>query len=437
MAEFRSHSDKQERAIFSEKPLLLLGAGTQWGKTQVGAIRMKTKIFTYTDPEDNFIITSPTYKTMMQSTLPAFLKLMEGWGTLNKKDDVFKMHNGGTVYLRTETDPDSIVGITNVRHIWGDEAGKYRLYFWENMQARADFCGCGIDLTTSPYALNWVFKEIIKPWREGKRPDVDFIHAPSWENPYHSLYNPEKLEAKKATMDPRRFAMLFGGEWGQMAGLVYDCWDDQQNLVEPFQLPVGTVYYGGVDWGFTDPFVMKVRAITPDGRHYGVSEFYKTGLTLSDMILIAKQKKQVYGIKSFFADPSQPGHIEEFNRNGLSCVGADNDIRRGVDLHYELIKTRKYKEFKGSCPYSADERETYHYPEPKDLGPDDDSKEQLPVGQGDHCMDVDRYITMMTYRRDGKLSPKEPGGVKMYKNRLDYLKRAHLKSGSEDWSKDG
>lgn len=58
---------------------------------------------------------------------PTYSKL-----TLINKINAFRMHGGGTCWFRTETDPDSIVGIPRVRHIWGDEAGKYRLYFWEN-----------------------------------------------------------------------------------------------------------------------------------------------------------------------------------------------------------------------------------------------------------------------------------------------------------------
>jgi phage terminase large subunit len=406
---FIPHSEKQERAIDSQTRILLLGTGTQWGKTNVGAIRMKRAMHTFTSKDDAFLITAPSYPILSQSTVPAFLKIMDGYGRYNKTDKVFEMRGGGICYFRTETHPDSIVGITNVRHIWGDEAGKYRLYFWENIQARSEFLGCPIDLTTSPYALNWVWKEIVKPAKDGKRPDVTLIQAASWENPYHSLHDPAKRAEKRATMDPRRFDMLYGGEFGRMAGLVYDCWDDDQNLVDPFVLPMGTRYVAGVDWGFTDPFVLKVRAITPEGKHYGVSEFYKTGLTLPDMIEVAKQKQRTYSISTYYADPSQPGHIEEFNRNGLPTVGADNDIRRGVDLHYELIKTRKYKEFRGSCPHSGDERESYHYPDPKDLKPDEDSKELLPVGQNDHCMDVDRYITVETYRTGVKLTPKVPG----------------------------
>lgn len=423
----RPHSPKQERAIFCDKRILLLGCGTQYGKTTVGAVRMKIKLHTFTNEDDAFIITSPNYKTMMQSTLPPFLRLMDGYGTYNKKDDVFRMNNGGTVYMRTETDPDSIIGITNVRHIWGDEAGKYRLYFWQNMQARADFCGCGIDLTTSPYALNWIFKELIKPHRAGTRTkDLEIVQAASWENPYHSLHDPEKLADKRSTMDIRRFNMIYGGQWDKMEGLVYDCWEDGENLIDPFQLPVGTRYIGGIDWGYhPDPFAMKIRAITPDGRHYGVSEFVKTRLTITDIVQVAKQKMTVFGVTKFFCDPSQPGYIEELCRNGVPAEGADNDIRRGIDLHYELIKTRKYKEFRGSCPHSSDERETYHYPEPDDLGPDDDSKEQNPVDQGNHCMDVDRYLTMMTYRREERLTPKSPGENRKLKTRLDYLKNSH------------
>lgn len=406
---FTCHSLKQETALFSQKPIVLVGAGTQWGKTSVGAYRMKLAIHKWCTKDDNFIITSPTYKTMSQSTLPPFLDIMKGYGEHDKKNDVFKVHGGGLVYLRTETDPDSIVGITNVRRIWGDEAGKYRLYFWENMQARADFYGCGIDLTTSPYALNWVWRELIKPYRQGKRPDLEYISAASWENPYHSLFQKDKREAKRATMDVRRFDMLYGGEFGKMAGLVYDCWDEDENQCDVIPLPQGTRFFGGVDWGFNDPFVIKVRAITPTGQHYGVSEFYKTGMTIEKQAEAARQLIRIWGIKMFYCDPSRPDSIEYFNQNGIPATGADNSIRIGVDLHYELLKTRKLKMFKEKNPHTIDEIETYHYSEPEDLGPDDSQVEGDPVDQNNHCVDADRYVTISTYRSSGlKHVPKVP-----------------------------
>lgn len=421
---------------------MTIGAtGTQWGKSQAGSLWMKRQIHTFTEKTDNFILMAPTYKIMQQSMLPYFLNYMRGMGHYNKGESIFEIGNGGIVYFRTETDPDSVVGIPRTRAYWLDEAGKVSLYFWENVQARAASVGALGLLTTSPYSRNWLYRNFIKPNLAGGLPQVSLIQAPSWENPYHTLSNVENRRRMREMMDPRRFDMLFGGEWGQMVGLVYDCFDESENICDEFRLPEKTKYYAGVDWGFNpDPFVVKVRAITPDGNHYDISEFYKTGMTLSDMVLYAKQVKRTFPGVRFLADPSQPGSIEEFNRNGIPTEGADNDINRGVGLHYELIKTRAYKIFRGSCPYTLDEIETYHYPEPQDLGPDDNAKEQKPVGQNDHCMDVDRYITITTYRTriksSSQLSQDETDRSESQRQRLARLMRPKSLRGNrtENWS---
>lgn len=399
---------------------------------------MRRKVCEYTDDEDNFLITAPNYKIFNQSTLPHFLRAMEGMGKYSKTDALFKTHWGTHIWLRTATDPDSVVGIPKVRAVWGDEAGLYPLYFWQNIEARAAPMNADIMLTTSPYSLNWIWRDLIKPAKDGLRPDVTYIQARSVENPY---FSEEAYEKRRKTMDPRRFAMMYGGEFGRMSGLVYDCWDDAQNYISPFELPTGTKYVGGIDWGFyPDPFVLKIRAITPDGRHYGVSEFVKTGMRLPQIVDLCKQKKQVFGVTQFYCDPSQPGSIEELNVNGIPAQGADNDIRRGIDLHYELIKLRKYKEFTGSCPHTANERESYHYPEPKDLKPDQASKELLPVDQHNHTMDCDRYLTISTYTSSAKLSPKSPQDSQLtppknHTDRIEWLKRTNKRRNhAEKWS---
>jgi hypothetical protein len=392
--EFYPHSDKQSDVIFSDAEITAASTGTQWGKTQAGTLWMQRQMFTYTDPKDNFIVAAPTYKILQQSIIPYFLYHLKPFGKYNGADAVFKLNEGGQCFFRTETDPDSIVGIPNVRAGWLDEAGKLRLYFWENYLARAAAKGAKTLLTSSPYALNWFWHKLIKPASTGARPDVKLIRAASWENPYHTLHDPAKRQAMRETMDARRFNMIFGGEFGQMAGLVYDCWDDAQNYIPETKLPAGTRYYGGIDWGFTEPFALKIRAVLPSGEQIGVSEFYKSGQTISDIKEVCAKKLKIYSVEMFYCDPSQPGAILELNRAGIPAVAANNDIRRGIDAHYELIKTRKYKEFIGACPHTQDERETYHYPEPEDLAPDDNAKERKPVQQNDHLMDADRYLSI-------------------------------------------
>jgi hypothetical protein len=435
---FEPHSLKQEDALFSDANITVLATGVQWGKTLSGALWLKRFLHTHTNKDDHFLVTAPTYKILKQSTLPHFKKVMEGYGELQTTDMVFTMHNGGLVFFRTNTEPDSVVGIPNIRAIWGDEAGKYSLYFWENIQGRQSTKNCPVMLTTSPYSLNWTWRDVIKPTLEGKRPEVKLIRAPTWENPYNSLHDPAVRDQKRRTMDPRRFDMLFGGEWGKMTGLVYDCWSDTENEVEPFELPKETRYFGAIDWGYTEPFCFKVRAVTPNNDQFGISEFYKGQQTIADIERMLEQKLGVFPIKTVVCGPDQPGHIEHLNRKlsqkyGVSFIAAETppgSVREGIDAHYELIKTRRYKEFKGTCPYSKDEREVYHYPEPEDLGPDDKAKEQLPVQANDHAMDNDRYMTMYLRGLIKEAVIRAPKST----NPFDaILKRRHSGTQTENW----
>ena len=392
---FVCHSDKQERALRSEADIVVAATGIQWGKTTLGAVKLKRLMHRYTDDSDNFLLLSPTYKVMQQSSLPPFLRLMFGCGNYNKTDGVFEMHGGGRCWMRTGTDPDAIVGITNVRGIWGDEAGLYTRYFWENILARAAFRSAQIILTTSPYTLNWLYTDIIRPKLKDPKalPHVEYIAAASNENPY---FPQDVYDRNRATMDPRRFNAMFGGKWERMAGLVYSCFDEDENICEPFALPAGTRFFGGVDWGFTAPCAITVRAITPTGHHFQVAEVYRTGMTLTDKIEACRLLRKVWAIERFYCDPEEPASIEEFNRAGLSAIAANNDVKLGIALHYELIKTRRYRVFSRGCSNTIDEYATYHYPEPKDSKPDQDVIDDDPVSQSNHAMDSNRYITVMT-----------------------------------------
>lgn len=435
--EWRPHSDKQEDAVFSEAKITAVLTGIQWGKTEVGGIRMKIGMHTHTEPDDAFIIAAPTYKIMAQSTLPTFLKLMEGYGTYHKADAVFEMKGGGLAYCRTATEPDSIVGIRKVRRIWVDEAGKVSLYFWENVLARSAFFDCPIDLTSSPYTLNWLYKQIVRPKQKDPkaRPDVKLVQAASWESPYMLQGT---IDLARSTMDARRFNALFGGNWERMMGLVYDCFDEVENQCDAFVLPEGTIFVGGIDWGWTEACVFKVRAITPSGQHFGVSEFYKSGLTIRDLIQIVKRQQAVWNIGPVYCDPSQPGYIEEMNRNGIRAIAANNDVRVGIDRHYELIKTRRLKYFRGTHPYTLDEYDAYHYPAPDDVKPDEDIKNEKPVAQNDHALDADRYISIMTAlseKRHVAVVPDEQPKDENQHERIARLKKGKMRVGgsTEAW----
>lgn len=428
-----AHSHKQDRAIMSDKPIVSLFTGIQFGKTTAGGIKTRHKLIEHGKDGNNFLILAPTYKILQQSTLPAFMAICGDLGEYNKVDAAFRLYAGGTAYFRTGTDPNSIVGITNVMFIWGDEAGLYSLYFWENIQARAAIRKAQIMLTSSPYALNWAYKELV---RHPERDDLELIQARSDENPY---FPKDEYERKRVTMEPRRFSMMFGGDFNKMVGLVYDCFEEHVHVVSPFTLPSGTRFYGGIDWGYTHPFSLVVRAVTPNGFHYQVSEFYRSNMTITDIVKMLKQKKIIWGIERFYCGPDQPGYIEELNRNSLPAIAANNDVKLGVGKHYELIKSNRYFIFSESSPHSIDEYLAYHWPSGSDVEPDKDLKDKNPVKQNDDAMDANRYVTMGTVSMSQEKRQPGVGQQDVHIDRLTNEQRiAKLKKGkrssSEVWS---
>jgi phage terminase large subunit len=226
--------------------------------------------------------------------------------------------------------------------------------------------------------------------------------------------------------NPRRFRALYDGSFERMQGLVYDCFNEDENGIKSFNFPQGTRYYGGIDWGFADPFVLLVMAITPSGDHFIVSETYATELSPSDIEFAVESKMKIFPMLTIFCDPSQPGYIQMLHERGIPATKANNDILHGIAQVYELIKTRKLSFLEGHCKYTMDEMETYHYPEPKDLKPDQNAPLTKPVDVDNHAMDALRYVVMGTYLLTRPRLPSQPGN-KHTKDLLPHERIARVK----------
>jgi len=375
----------QEKAFLSRKPIRCMVAGIQSGKTMTGGIFLGAGQADLKEDE-NMIMCAPTYKILNQATMPTFLKMFGHCGKLNKVEAVFKIHGGGNIFIRSLTDPNSMEGITDVKRIWLDEGGLISRYAWENVMGRAAYREAPVLVTTTPYALNWIYR-MWEDWKKGDRDDVDFIQFRSIDNPY---FPKKEYERQKAILDSRRFNMKYNGEFGKMEGLVYE----EINLVQAKELPAGTKFFGGLDWGFTNPFALTVRAITPYREHYRIAEFYKSGLIMDEVIDVCRARMKMFNIELFIGDPSSPGSIAALNKAGIPCIAGDNRVREGTDLQIKLIKEERFFIFENENPNGVDEYNSYHYPEPKDYKIDENQKEQEPVDSHNHGIDADRYVSM-------------------------------------------
>lgn len=405
----------QREALFSETKTTVLVSGIQGGKTFIGGLWSRYKASQFKDPQDCGLVTAPTYKILKQATLPRFLSVFNGLGEWVERDSLFQMHTGQKIYVRTMHEPNAIEGIARCRWVWGDEAGQYKQLAWVNIEGRAAPMQAPIFLTTTPYALNWLYKDLYKPWRSGKNRHVHFVQFRSVDNPYFPKNEYERL---KETLDPRDFARKYEGRFEKMAGLVFMDFDELENMTEPHEHWRDKSRYfvcAGVDWGFTNPFAISVRAIHKhEPRDYQIGEFYQSYLTPSDKIQIAKQYQARFGIEQFFCDNEEPAMIEEFNRAGLKAIAAPKypgSLKDNISTHNGIIKSRVHKVFRGVCPHTEEEYETYHYKE-EESDKDENLKEE-PVDCDNHLMTANMYVTQCTthIRRsvDEKLrQPTEP-----------------------------
>lgn len=444
VAEYTLHA-KQMRAVYSPSRITIMCAGIQGGKTTAGGIWMKRQVFNNSEKQANFLITAPTVKIFNQSTEPKFLELFHGYGKYNKVDQVFEMNHKRRIYLRSLHEPDSIEGMTNVYAIWPDELGKCNLKAWTNIEGRSAFKQAPIFGTTTPYALNWLWKDVYKPWKAGKRDDVDFIQFASIDNPH---FPKAEYERQKRLLDPRVFAMKYMGQFERMAGLVYPDLDDTLNFEPPFAPhPRDYMLVAGVDFGFTNPFAVSVRALhRREPRDYQVAEFYRTGMLLEQkgdkpgMTEILRMMQDKLGVEAFYADSAEPRTIAELQARGIKIhpvkKGPDS-LKHGIDAHRELINSREHKIFAGKCPHTEDEYATYHYPE---VDGDEENQSENPVDANNHLMNAGMYVTVMTKEfrriRDNARIYQPPASDLEELLSGEWAKKTFGKSNEGDWFED-
>lgn len=388
----------------------------------------------YNNEGDNFLITTPNYKIFSQSTLPAFMKQMKGFGHYDKKNEIFKLSRDRCIYLRSMVDPDSIEGVTNVRGIWGDEAGKMNLKSWTNMQGRAAFKEAQIFLTTTPYSLNWLYKDVYKPWLNGERDDVELIQFRSVDNPH---FPKEEFERQKMLLDARTFAMKYEGTFQRMAGLVYADFCEENNKIAMPDLAMRHNWHivSGVDWGYTNQFAVVVRAIHKYQKlDIQIDERYEKYKTADDKIKICQMLKHKWDIESFHCDNNEPATIEAFNRSGLNaipCKKYKGSLEDGILEHVQLIKSGYYKIVYELNPHTIDEYEMYHYPEDKG---DEGNLSDKPVDADNHLMTANMYCTQGTRSLRQEML-KNSTSLLVKKSRMDIL--SEVASSGGNWYDDG
>jgi PBSX family phage terminase large subunit len=389
---------KQFGVFDSQKRIIVAIAGIQGGKTTVGAIRMAGEIANAIKEKKplKYLISAPTYKILSQSTIPKFLEVAPFLKSFYRKtDNVIEVPVGKeekiVIYIRSTEDPNKLEGMTITGMAWMDEAGQMKRDAFINIQGRTSIAQAPILITTTPYALNWLFLEVYKPFKEGKNTDtVDLFEWSSVDNPY---FPKTEFERARKEMDPRVFKRRYLAMFEKMSGLVYE--DFGQHLImEPETIPFKEIICG-IDWGFNNPAAIAIIGIDKENTFYLIDEYYETNKTKAEIIERLKYFKSLHNIRLWYPDPEDPEALEQMKLAGLyprEVIKGKGSVRKGIDVVRELLRRNQFKVF-STCHNSLDEFGTYHYPEETDEG----NEEEEPIKEFDHLMDAIRYA-IMTYQ---------------------------------------
>lgn len=393
----------QKKALNLKNRFILVIAGIQGGKSEVGAKWIRREIIKHWNDEGDYLVAAPTYKILSQSTLPKFLDEMKIFkrGKFSKQDMVYKLKNGKNVFLRSTEDPSTLEAMT-LRSAWLDETGNMKKQVWINIQGRTAVVQGRVMMTTTPYPNYWwLVSEIIERWKDND-PDYEVIEFNSIENPSFPL---AEYERAKRTLDPRVFKMRYEGKFVKMSGLIYPDFSTG-NIKECPDTSKIITWIGGMDFGHNFCFVLIGR--DKDGNYYQTDEYYTQGGLLREH---AEEIKRICAGKNIFAiyaDPSEPGLMQELTvLNITPIIPANNDVELGLNKMGELINSKRFMVSK-KCNNTISEIGSYHRKETSDV-----TGETKVVKIKDHACLVGNTKVLMADRSEKRLQDIEIGDFVM------------------------
>lgn len=299
--------------------------------------------------------------------------------------------------------------------------------FWYLISRNRSGCGVRpyVRATTNPDAGSWV-KKFLAPWVDRKFPDpaksgeirwllringqllwgrtraeltakhpdlipksVTFVRASIWDNKIGMARDPEYLGSLHA-QSPVEMARLLHGDWDVVnEGLVYP--DFGSCVVEPEDWPetLAGLRYGGIDWGFNNPFGALEAMLDGDDVLHVRWERHGSRITLTEhsKALLRGQPGHPEDSVRYFGDPAGADQIAEMRVAGhdvVPCVHlGTRPLEAGIAQVTDRIRTGRLKVL-GTLGHLIEEAGKYRY----------EKQTEKPVDADNHLLAALRYMVV-------------------------------------------
>jgi PBSX family phage terminase large subunit len=189
--------------------------------------------------------------------------------------------------------------------------------------------------------------------------DLKILESTHKDNP--TLYNPDTGKPTKAGTEylaklnrltgVRKRRLLYG-EWCAAEGIVYESFDPAVHIIDPFEIPRSWPRYWGIDFGYTNPFVLGCWAHDMEhNRLYLYREIYYSKRlveTHAEKIMSIVAPKDEDGVprwiepqpRRILADWDAEGRATFTLKTGLRTQEAHKAVTEGIQAVEERLQLR-------------------------------------------------------------------------------------------------
>lgn len=332
----------------------------------------------------------------------------------NASRNVLWLVGGIKVSFLSADNPDLLVA-SGLDGVWMDEAARCKSTVWEeNVYATLSDKGGWAMFSSTPLGKNWLYKQIWSHTQLGRGDQFDGYFGVHFTTMDNTAVPRLVAEAERAERELPRPVYLrnYAASFDAFRGKVYeDFLDDSTHIVT--RVPFGKIVrrIAGVDWGYNNPGVQLEAGIDTDDQLWIYREDYRSKLNITPppgapngrcWTNLFKAAKERRGVSRWWADPSEPEHIDTCKRHGIGGMrGAPNDVMPGIEAVATLLKPvkRAGEPGRGSpalyihrgCSNLREELSSYRFRE--------DSEK--PVKENDHACDALRYLVFGEHKRGG------------------------------------
>ena len=296
-----------------------------------------------------------------------FKGIMEQWNIWDENDFkytdfIYTFKNGSYIELFGLEDPDKAKGPAR-DILFINEANLISKALYDQLIIR----------TTGQVFLDWNPADFVSwVYDIADEPANKRIHS-TYLNNISNLSDTQikNIEQYKDLPDDFMWTVYGLGERGAAKELIYTQWK-QYN-----ETPNGDTFYG-LDFGYVHPAAL-IKVTHYEGQNYFEEIIYQSGLTLSDLSRLIKEK--VPERATIYADAAEPKSIEELYRQGFNIKPAQKDVWAGI---------MQMKSFPINIHHSSQnlKREIQSYKWKKDKN---DNVIEEPVKANDDALDAARY----------------------------------------------